>query len=108
MRLTAGSFFEWGFAGGFFLLIGYFLEIKGDLLQVLPLFMIANIMIANIIGVISMVPGGLGTFDLFMIFGLSAIGVGNADAVVWLSFYRVFLLYHAILGGGWLIYPRCG
>ncbi|MCP8862119.1 MULTISPECIES: bifunctional lysylphosphatidylglycerol flippase/synthetase MprF [Latilactobacillus] len=85
LRLTLGSFLEWGFAGGFFLTIGYFLEIKGDLLQVLPLFMIANI-----IGVISMVPGGLGTFDLFMIFGLSAVGVQNADAVVWLSFYRVF------------------
>ncbi|MCP8852058.1 bifunctional lysylphosphatidylglycerol flippase/synthetase MprF [Latilactobacillus sakei] len=94
LRLTAGSFFEWGFAGGFFLLIGYFLEIKGDLLQVLPLFMIANI-----IGVISMVPGGLGTFDLFMIFGLSAIGVGNADAVVWLSFYRVFYYIMPFLVG---------
>ncbi|MEL1196255.1 hypothetical protein AADX85_14395, partial [Staphylococcus epidermidis] len=41
LRLTLGSFLEWGFAGGFFLTIGYFLEIKGDLLQVLPLFMIA-------------------------------------------------------------------
>lgn len=85
LRLTLGSFFEWGFAGSFFLIIGWFLEVPINFLQVLPLFMIANI-----IGVISMVPGGLGTFDLFMIFGLSAIGVGNATAVVWLSFYRIF------------------
>lgn len=94
LRLTLGSFFEWGFAGGFFLLIGWFLEVPTNLIQVLPLFMIANI-----IGVISMVPGGLGTFDLFMIFGLNAIGVGNATAVVWLSFYRIFYYVMPFLVG---------
>ncbi|MHC3441804.1 bifunctional lysylphosphatidylglycerol flippase/synthetase MprF, partial [Pediococcus pentosaceus] len=39
---------------------------------------------------VSMVPGGIGSFDVFMIFGLSAVGVSRPDAVVWLLFYRLF------------------
>ncbi len=80
-----GSFLEWGAAAFFFLLIGRLLGADAQLLHLLPLFFIANVL-----GVISMVPGGLGSFDVFMILGLSAVGVNNNVAVVWLLFYRLF------------------
>lgn len=85
LRLTISSFLEWGFAAGCFMIIGKILDLNLNLLQVLPLFMIANI-----IGVISMVPGGLGSFDVLMILGLSQLGVKNELAVLWLLFYRIF------------------
>ncbi|MCX2454479.1 bifunctional lysylphosphatidylglycerol flippase/synthetase MprF [Lacticaseibacillus nasuensis] len=85
LRLTLGSFLEWGAAAFFFLLIGRLLGADAQLLHLLPLFFIANVL-----GVISMVPGGLGSFDVFMILGLSAVGVNNNVAVVWLLFYRLF------------------
>ncbi|KRO18020.1 bifunctional lysylphosphatidylglycerol flippase/synthetase MprF [Lacticaseibacillus saniviri] len=85
LRLTIGSFFEWGFAAGFFLLIGSFLGVKADLAAILPAFMVANVL-----GVVSMVPGGLGSFDVFMILTLGQIGIDSSLAVVWLLFYRLF------------------
>ncbi|MFD1672304.1 bifunctional lysylphosphatidylglycerol flippase/synthetase MprF [Agrilactobacillus yilanensis] len=84
VSLAIGSCFEWGFAGGFFLIIGHFLGIT-QLSHILPLFMIANI-----VGVVSMVPGALGSFDVFMILGLNAVGIDSGTAVVWLLFYRIF------------------
>lgn len=83
-RLAVGSCLEWGFAGGFFLLIGHFLNVP-HLAAIFPLFMIANI-----VGVVSMVPGALGSFDVFMILGLNALGINSGVAVVWLLFYRIF------------------
>lgn len=84
IRLTAGSMLEWGFAGAFFMYIGYQLGLT-HLAAVFPLFMIANV-----VGIASMVPGAIGSFDIFMIGGLAAVGVDPSEAVVWLLFYRVF------------------
>ncbi|WP_404819971.1 bifunctional lysylphosphatidylglycerol flippase/synthetase MprF [Lacticaseibacillus daqingensis] len=96
LSLTLGSFLEWGGAAGFFLLIGAFIHAPVNLTQVLPLFLVANVL-----GVISMVPGGLGSFDVFMLLGLSQVGVNNSIGVVWLLFYRLF--YYVVpfmLGAG--------
>src|SRR5699024_6497032 len=46
--------------------------------------------IASVFGVISMVPGGLGSFDVFIILGMESLGIGNADVIVWLLFFRIF------------------
>nr|WP_241865034.1 bifunctional lysylphosphatidylglycerol flippase/synthetase MprF [Lacticaseibacillus kribbianus] len=85
LRLTLGSFCEWGAAAGFFLVIGHFIGAPVDLSHVLPLFLVANVL-----GVISMVPGGLGSFDVFMLMGLAQVGVNSNIGVVWLLFYRLF------------------
>ncbi|WP_056989431.1 bifunctional lysylphosphatidylglycerol flippase/synthetase MprF [Lacticaseibacillus camelliae] len=85
LRLALGSFLEWGGCALFFLAIGAFLRVPIALSHVLPLFMVANVL-----GVISMVPGGLGSFDVFMLLGLSQLGVNNNVAAVWLLFYRLF------------------
>lgn len=85
LRLALGSFLEWGGCAGFFLVIGHFLAVPGNLFELLPLFLIANVL-----GVLSMMPGGLGSFDVFMIFGLGQMGLDNNLAVVWLLFYRLF------------------
>lgn len=83
--LIGASILEWGSALGFFIVIGYLLQEPVNLVDIFPIFIIASI-----IGIVSMVPGGIGTFDVFMIYGLGQIGVSKELAVVWLLFYRIF------------------
>lgn len=85
VRLLSGSFGEWTGCVLFFLLIGNFMGLPIDFAAVVPLFVIASV-----VGEVSMVPGGIGSFDVFMIFGLGAVGVSRPDAVAWLLFYRLF------------------
>lgn len=103
LRLTLGSFLEWGGCAAFFLLIGYFLEAPIPLSSVLPLFMVANV-----IGVISMVPGGLGSFDVLMIVELGQLGLDSSAAVVWLLFYRLFYYVIPFLIGAGLFAQDTG
>lgn len=103
VSLAAGSFLEWGGCSGFFLLIGVLMHATPRPLAVLPMFLIANVF-----GVLSMVPGGLGSFDVFMIFGLAQLGVDNNTAVVWLLFYRLFYYVIPFLIGALLFAQDAG
>ncbi|WP_390405106.1 bifunctional lysylphosphatidylglycerol flippase/synthetase MprF [Lacticaseibacillus jixiensis] len=103
VSLACGSFLEWGGCSGFFLLIGVLMHATQKPLAVLPMFLIANVF-----GVLSMVPGGLGSFDVFMIFGLAQLGVDNNIAVVWLLFYRLFYYVIPFLIGALLFAQDAG
>ncbi|MFT9097859.1 bifunctional lysylphosphatidylglycerol flippase/synthetase MprF [Liquorilactobacillus sp.] len=83
--LVSGSVLEWGFAAGMFLLIGVLMGVQFNIGEVMVLYFIASI-----IGVISLVPGGLGSFDVFMLIGLLNLGVVNGKGVAWLLFFRLF------------------
>ncbi|WP_268912779.1 bifunctional lysylphosphatidylglycerol flippase/synthetase MprF [Lentilactobacillus sp. SPB1-3] len=83
--MTGGSVLEWNSAMAFFLFVGYMMGIHTDFAAIIPIFVVANIA-----GVISMIPGGLGSFDVFMILGLGMVGVGKSDAIVWILMYRLF------------------
>ncbi|MCS5464396.1 lysylphosphatidylglycerol synthase domain-containing protein [Enterococcus lactis] len=61
------------------------MEIRIDLWQTIPLFIAASV-----IGIVSMIPGEIGSFDVMMIIGLSAIGVPRETVVVWILLYRLF------------------
>ncbi|KRN79328.1 hypothetical protein BGL34_05295 [Fructilactobacillus lindneri] len=88
VQLIVGSCLEWGSCGALFLIIGSFMNLHINLISVFPLFVAANV-----IGVISMLPGGLGTFDATMILGLGALGVSPTVATVWVLLYRVFYYF---------------
>jgi phosphatidylglycerol lysyltransferase len=79
------SFLEWTGVLSSFLLIGLLMGVKIDPLQVVPLFIAASV-----IGIVSMIPGELGSFDLLMIIGLSAIGISREVVVAWILLYRLF------------------
>ncbi|MDH5104927.1 bifunctional lysylphosphatidylglycerol flippase/synthetase MprF [Lentilactobacillus diolivorans] len=83
--MTTGSFLEWSSAMGFFILIGYLMGLPINFAVVIPIFVVANVA-----GVVSMIPGGLGSFDIFIIIGLGFIGVARSDALVWILLYRLF------------------
>ncbi|MGK0551703.1 bifunctional lysylphosphatidylglycerol flippase/synthetase MprF [Enterococcus faecalis] len=87
-QLIAISFLEWTGVGGSFLLIGALMEIPMHPLQVIPLFVAASV-----IGIVSLIPGELGSFDIMMIFGLSALGIHRETVVVWILLYRLFYYF---------------
>lgn len=87
-KLIAVSLTEWLMVLVTFLAVG---EVLG---QKLPLIDISVIfVICSIIGIASLVPGGLGSFDVFMIISLRAMGVDNEIAVSWLLLYRIFYYF---------------
>ncbi|MGM0218978.1 bifunctional lysylphosphatidylglycerol flippase/synthetase MprF [Enterococcus sp. AZ126] len=83
--LFAASLGQWLGALFVFLSVGALMEVDVSLFSVYPMFVIATL-----IGMLTMVPGGMGTFDVLMILGLSQLGVGQSTAVVWLIYYRLF------------------
>lgn len=85
LQLILGSCLEWLGCAGLFMMIGAFMHQPVNLLAVFPVFVVANV-----IGVASLVPGGLGSFEGTMLLGLTFIGVSPSSAVVWLLLYRAF------------------
>ncbi|WP_086347680.1 bifunctional lysylphosphatidylglycerol flippase/synthetase MprF [Candidatus Enterococcus clewellii] len=85
-QLILTSFLEWTGVLVTFLLIGKLLDISFHPTQIIPLFIAASV-----IGIISMIPGALGSFDIMMILGLSALGnIPRETVVAWLLLYRLF------------------
>lgn len=83
--LILTSFLEWTGVLGSFLLIGQLMGIHLNPLQIIPLFIAASV-----IGIVSMIPGELGSFDIMMIVGLSALGVNREVVIAWILLYRLF------------------
>lgn len=83
--LGAVSFMEWLFAGAVFWLTGF--EIVGSM----PFRATVGIYaISAIAGLISLSPGGLGSFDLTALIGLQSIGVSAPMAAAILVIFRLF------------------
>ncbi|MBL4995671.1 lysyl-tRNA synthetase [Enterococcus xinjiangensis] len=85
LGLLLASFGQWTGALAVFLIIGKLMRIDISMLSIYPMFMIATL-----IGMLTMVPGGMGTFDVLMILGMSQLSVRQDVAVVWLLYYRLF------------------
>ncbi|KAF1300842.1 MULTISPECIES: bifunctional lysylphosphatidylglycerol flippase/synthetase MprF [Enterococcus] len=94
LTLLATSFTQWLSALAVFLSIGYLMELPISLVDVAPMFLIATL-----IGMLTMVPGGMGTFDVLMILGMSQIGLSQDQTVVWLLYYRLFYYLVPFLSG---------
>lgn len=104
IRLIIGSCLEWGFCGSLFLIIGAFMNLHINLLAVFPLFIAANV-----VGVISLLPGGLGSFDAMMILNLAAFGISPTTATVWVLLYRIFYYFIPFgIGAALFAYDLCG
>lgn len=88
------SICEWTCAGLFFSFLGFILGIRLNLFII-----IAAFVIANIIGISSFIPGGLGSFDLVILTVFSSIGIESERVLTWLLLYRIFYyILPSILG----------
>lgn len=101
LQLVAISFCQWTSALGIFLAIGYFMGLRFAVADVYPMFLIATL-----IGMLTMVPGGMGTFDVMMILGMSNLGFSQNQTLVWLLYYRLFYYLVPFLSGILLFLTR--
>ncbi len=83
--LVLGSTLEWGAAAGFFLLVGAMMGLSVDYTAVFILYVIASIIGGNFDG-----SWGISSFDVFMLIGLTNLGILDETGVVWLLFFRIF------------------
>lgn len=88
-KLLLASTADWACVITCFVLTGYLMGISAPLRNLIPLYIIA---IA--VGLISMIPGGIGSFDLIMIAGLESLGIESARVVTWILLFR--LVYYII------------
>lgn len=84
LKLLLTSTSEWLSAMLVFVLVAYLLGVSLPFYNLVPLYFLAVIM-----GIFSMIPGGIGTFDLIVITGLTSMGVSQGLAVSILLIYRV-------------------
>ncbi|BAO08302.1 MULTISPECIES: bifunctional lysylphosphatidylglycerol flippase/synthetase MprF [Enterococcus] len=94
LGLLLASFGQWTGALVVFLLIGRLMAVDISVWSLYPMFIIATL-----IGMLTMVPGGVGTFDVLMILGMSQLGVRQDVALVWLLYYRLFYYVLPFLSG---------
>ncbi|MHC3377990.1 bifunctional lysylphosphatidylglycerol flippase/synthetase MprF [Ligilactobacillus equi] len=103
-RLVLGSTLEWGFVALFFLLIGKVLGVDNHLLlYAFPLYIIASVL-----GIISMIPGGLGSFDVFMLLELVNLGIPKETILVWIIYFRIFYYFVPVALGIFLFLHNMG
>lgn len=83
------SIAEWFGVMSAFVVIGYLMGIKFDLITLSTL-----VVAANIVGYISMIPGAIGSFDLIILLALKSQGIDQELALSWILLYR--LAYYII------------
>lgn len=98
-KLIVTSTMEWTFVFLLIWLLTIILQIPIGLLDLIPIFIIAACA-----GIASMIPGGMGSFDLVFLWGTQSLGILDEKVLVLLVLYRLsysvlpFLLALILLG----------
>ncbi|QQU21183.1 bifunctional lysylphosphatidylglycerol flippase/synthetase MprF [Enterococcus casseliflavus] len=85
LQLIAASLLEWLGVFAAFFTTGLLMGVSVDVFQLLPLFIAASV-----IGIVSMIPGELGTFDVMMIMGMGSLQIPRESVIAWLLLFRLF------------------
>lgn len=85
IALFLSSAIDWICVSSFFILVGRCLGYSLPISELVPLFMISIT-----VGIMSMIPGSLGSFDLVMVTGLVSLGLDKVQALSWIFVYRLF------------------
>lgn len=92
LQLIAVSFLEWTSAFLAIWLVATILNINISFHELLPLFVIASC-----VGVVSMIPGGIGSFDLTFIWGSQLIGLQSEKVLFLLILFRIGYFFFPFL-----------
>ena len=88
LALIGTSLLDWLFVSGFFFYVGRVLGYNVSFVNIIPLYCISIC-----IGIVSMIPGSLGSFDLIMIGGLLHLSLNHNEAASWLLLFRIFYYF---------------
>ena len=84
-KLFLSSLFEWTLTALFFCIISLYFSRNANFIDLFSVFIISSV-----IGVVSLVPGAIGAFDITLLLGMSAIQIDMNKAVVSLMIFRLF------------------
>lgn len=84
LELTLISVLEWSGCVGSFLAVGYLMGFHFSIVQVAGAYILAILF-----GMISFIPGGIGSFDLTMMTALTMMGFASTDVILWTLLYRM-------------------
>lgn len=94
LTLAVISLLEWCSAFGLIYIITYFLGISVPISS-----MFATFIVASFAGIISMLPGGIGSFDLMYLLGMEGFGVPTETTLLILLLYRIsYFIIPALIG----------
>lgn len=94
MKLLGVSFLEWFIASIFFI---YILRQFNTDISVYSIFGIFTL--ASVAGIISLLPGGIGSFDLVILSGLQYYGATAENVLATLILYRIFYYFMPLVTG---------
>ena len=92
LKLLAVSVLEWILACALFYTLAFYFYRDLSFINIMSIFAISSIA-----GILSFLPGGVGSFDLIAIIGLHLVGLTSNEALVVVILYRVF--YYIIPSG---------
>lgn len=84
VALLGVSILEWLGAFTFMMILVFMLQVPINIANIIPIFIVASSA-----GIVSMIPGGLGSFDLVFIWGAQSLQIPNESILVLLLFYRI-------------------
>ncbi len=84
-KLFISSIFEWTIAALFFCFIALYFSPNASFKDIFSVFIISSV-----IGVVSLVPGAIGAFDVTLLLGMSTLQIDTVKAVASLMIFRVF------------------
>ncbi|OHW63419.1 magnesium-transporting ATPase, P-type 1 [Andreesenia angusta] len=88
-NLFMSSILEWTVSAMFFSAISLYFSPHSSFMDIFSIFIVSSA-----VGVASLVPGAIGTFDVTLLLGMSLINVDTHNAIVSLIMFRLF--YHII------------
>lgn len=87
IKLALVSVFEWVYAALLVLIVLY--VFTGSYIFGKELIIVGVIVLASVVGLLSLIPGGVGTFDIFVLIGLSKLGFDNEIVAATILVYRL-------------------
>lgn len=84
-KLFMSSIFEWTTSALFFCLISLYFSSNAKFIDIFSIFIISSV-----IGVVSLIPGAIGAFDVTLLLGMSSINIDSNKAVASLMIFRLF------------------
>lgn len=84
LQLTFVSFLEWTAIFLALWLLAIILKIHIQFIDLFPIFVVAACA-----GIVSMIPGGIGSFDLVFIWGTQYLGIQDEKVILLLALYRI-------------------
>lgn len=84
-KLFMSSILEWTTAALFFSFISLYFSSNAKFIDVFSIFIISSV-----IGVVSLIPGAIGAFDVTLLLGMSSIQIDPNEAVAALMVFRMF------------------